>query len=1594
MKPEAGAAQALLEKTVAAVTEAGPRADPQFVQLLFRNVPPEDLLGRRAEDLACAADSLWSFIAVRRPGRAAVRVVCGEGEPDCWAEGRSVVQIVNDDMPFLVDSVTQALNARHLVVHLVIHPVTPVERDGTGRLRRFGAQAPGAPAESFMHIELDGSVEQALVPELVGALEAVLAEVRIAVVDHPLMQAKAASVAQESAHAPVPVKDATEAAAFLAWLTDRNFTFLGYRDYRIEQDNLLIEPHSGLGLLRDDGYLVFDGLRSQSQLPALLSRYRQSPGMLTVSKSSQLSGVHRRAPMDTVAVKRFDAEDRVAGLRLFIGLFTSQSYSRPLETVPLLRSKLSNVMERAGFAPDSHDGKALRHIIDSLPRDELFQFDDDALFDTAIGILGLQDRQRVALFLRHDAYGRFVSALVYVPKDRYSAAVRDEMAAVLTGALGGALASEATHLDDSALARLHFVIVAPPNGAWPEIDRAALEARLIEVGRSWADRLGDALLRAHGHGAAERLLGRYRSAFAAGYAERTDAARAIGDIGLLEKLRAGAAIAIRMQPGTAEGGLSLRTAHRGEPLALSDVLPVLENFGLRVISELPFSVRPADAAETCWIQDFELLLAGAEPLAAETAARFEDAFASVWSGAFENDGFNRLVFLAGLSSRQVLVLRLYCKILRQAGFAFSQRYMEDTLAAHPAIAGMLVRYFEAAFDPARPEADRDGRTGAVAAEIEAALEGVANLDEDRILRGYTLLMAKTLRTNHYRAEADGQPKDYVSVKLASRDIELLPLPRPLVEIYVYSPRIEGCHLRGGKVARGGLRWSDRKEDFRTEVLGLMKAQMVKNAVIVPVGSKGGFVVKRPPPKATREALMAEVIACYKTFIGGLLDITDNLGGDTVVPPPNVVRRDPDDPYLVVAADKGTATFSDLANGVAHDYGFWLDDAFASGGSVGYDHKVMGITSRGAWEAVKRHFREMNRDIQADDFTCVGVGDMSGDVFGNGMLLSKHTRLVGAFNHQHIFIDPDPDPARSWTERKRLFDLPRSGWADYDTSLLSAGGAIYERSAKSLALSPQAQALLGLDRAAVAPNELIGALLRADVDLLWFGGIGTYVKARTETQAEAGDRANDALRIDGADLRARVVGEGANLAVTQRARIEYALRGGRINTDAIDNSAGVDTSDHEVNIKIGVGQLIESGHVAAADRPAFLAAMTDEVATLVLRNNELQTLAISVAEAEAPAQLDQHTRLMRSLEREGRLDRAVEFLPNAEALGQRAAAGRGLMRPELAVLLAYAKMALYDDLLDSDLPGDSALGRELLAYFPQVMRETAPDILQRHRLRRDIVGTIVANTVINRMGPAFVAEMEARTGRSATDIARAWLIVREAFNLAPLWGDIDALDRQLAAPTQIALLLALRHAAEGACRWLLQTTGSLAIGERAEALKPGIATLGASLDAILPPAERDDFAARRNALAELGAEPGLAERVAATETLASALDVLAMSGPGTDLGDVARVYFGAGDRLGLLELRRLASRLPSTTPWQRMANAALADDLAAIQRDIAGRILRDGAGEPDALLARWLEGRQDTIRKVEELRSDMRRAQTVDLAMLIVAARQLRTLASV
>ncbi|HKM64057.1 MAG TPA: NAD-glutamate dehydrogenase [Acidisphaera sp.] len=1529
----------------------------QFVTLFWSHVPDSEVEKRSAEALADVAMALWEFATDRVPGRPTLAVDVGCTPP--------VVRVVNDDMPFLVDSTIAALNGLGLTVRQLIHPIVTVHREAA-RLVSLGDH-PLAFRESMMHIELD-RLPADRADKVAGRLAEVLSDVRAVVLDWPELRGAALRLAAgiTSGAAPVPMAEAAEASAFLQWLADDNFVFLGLRDYCFAETEIDVVAGSGRGLLRDDNYRVLDGLREIVRSSPEIQAFLRSPRLTTIAKSSRRSPVHRPALMDTIGIKTFDTDGRPSGIRLIAGLFTSESYTSSPRTIPILRHKLKRCLEWAGFQPGSHDARALQHILDALPRDDLFQSDERALFDLALGVLYLQHRQRVALFTLQDPFERGITCLVFVPRERYGADVQRRMAAILERAFDGRLDADEVRLDDSALARVRFLIATRP-GQVGQPDRAALEQELVQASRTWRDRLEEALIAAGG----AALLSRYVEAFPAGYVETGSPGDAIDDIAAAERCLAGESLVTRLTMGAEPGTLHLRTIREAAPLPLSDILPVLEDFGLRVLGESPHELRPRDAAQPLWLQIFDLAWDGPELKLEGAAPRFAEAFGAAWAGTLESDGFNRLVLRAGLTARGATVLRACCKVLRQAGSGFSQAYMEDTAAAHPGIARNLVELFAVSFDPAFA-GDREAARDRLREDILADFDAVSVLDEDRILHSFLDLIWSALRTNHYRAG-----RSNLAIKFASRELDLIPKPKPWVEVYVYSPRAEGCHLRGGRVARGGIRWSDRKEDFRTEILGLMKAQMVKNAVIVPVGSKGGFVVKRPP--ASRDALMQEVVACYRTLISGLLDLTDSVRGNTVVPPPDVVRRDGDDPYLVVAADKGTATFSDIANGIAAEYGFWLGDAFASGGSVGYDHKVMGITARGAWEAVKRHFREIGRDIQTQPFTCVGVGDMSGDVFGNGMLLSRQTRLLAAFNHQHIFIDPNPEAAASFGERQRMFALPRSTWADYDRDLISAGGGVWERAAKSIPISPEARAALDIQAEHLPPAQLIQTLLRAPVDLLWFGGIGTYVKAATETNADAGDRANDALRVDATTLQAKVVGEGANLALTQRGRIEYALAGGRLNTDAIDNSAGVSTSDHEVNIKIAVNAFVASGVLPADQRAAFLGAMTDEVAELVLRDNVLQPLALSLDEADAPALLDRHVRLMRALERAGRLDRRIEFLPDEEALAERAAARRGLTRPELAVLLATAKMELDPELVASDVPDAPEMEQRLVAYFPPHMRTVSPRDLAAHRLRREIVATSIANEVVNRMGPGFVVDLAAASGRPSVDAARAFLVVRDALDLVSIWDAAEAADDAARAPVMIRLLLAVRTLAERAMRRLLQP-GAPDVAR----LREGVAVLSAGLDRgdLLPLEAARALAVRVEAWRADGVPDALAQRVARLDTLAAAVDIARV---GNDAAG-ARAFLGAGETLGLDMLRARAASVPAATRWQRGALETEVEELLDLQCAVATRVTQAASD-----LGTWMAGRADAWARLQETLTQVRAAPRPDLAMLVVASRQVRAL---
>jgi glutamate dehydrogenase len=1573
----------------------------QFVRRLFGAVTPEDVLTADEDDLVGAACSLWELAARRLPGQAAVRVFNPGLEGRGWATLHTVIEVVYDDMPFLVSSVTAEIGRRESNLHLVLHPVLAVRRDEAGRrLAVVGRDEPGALAESLMHLQVDQETDPARLEELRAALLATLDDVRRVVDDWRPMRERVDEIQQELERQPPPLAadELEEGREFLSWLAADHFTFLGYREYDLvregERDYLRLVPGSGLGLLRR--VREESERRSRTPLPPGIAVFLRRQELLIVSKAHARSPVHRPVAMDYLAVRRFDAAGRVVGERRFLGIFSSAAYHRSLRSVPLIRRKVDRVMERGGFEPRSHNARALRNLLETFPRDELFQISDDELYEIAMGILRLQERQRIALFVRQDPFERFVSALLFVPRDRHTTRLRRQIENLLEEAFGGAITTFSTQVGDAPLARNHFIFQCQP-GAVPVVDVRALETRIAELATTWEDRLRDALVRTRGEEAGLVRLRRYADAFPGGYRETMTAEHALADMDAIEEVLASGSLTTRLyRPREAAGHeVRFKLFHPAPVKPLSDLLPMLEDMGLQVVWEVPYEVRPRGADATVWIRDF--LLTGADRGEIDLTRAdqaFREAFARVWRGELESDGFNKLVVAAGLGWREVTVLRAYGRYLRQIGAAFSQEYIATTLARNPLTARLLVELFRARFDPAGQGAGAAARLDEVNAALRRSLQAVADLEEDRILRRVLNLVRATLRTNFFQPAADGGPKPYVSFKLDCRQIRGLPQPHPLYEIWVYSPRVEAVHLRGGKVARGGIRWSDRRMDFRTEILGLMKAQMVKNAVIVPVGAKGGFVVKRREGLAGEE-LEAEGIECYRTMVRGLLDLTDNLDGDAVVPPPEVVRHDGDDTYLVVAADKGTATFSDLANGIAADYGFWLGDAFASGGSAGYDHKAMGITARGAWEAVKRHFRELGRDIQREDFTVTGVGDMSGDVFGNGMLLSEHIRLVGAFNHLHVFVDPSPDPAVSFAERRRLFALPRSSWADYDPALLAPGGAVYERRAKSLKVSAEVRELFGLTKATVTPDDLVRAILQAPVDLLWLGGIGTYVKASGESHGDTGDRVNDEVRVDATQVRAKVVGEGANLGFTQRGRIEYAAGGGRLNTDAIDNSAGVDTSDHEVNIKIACGELLRAG-MTLEERNALLAGMTDEVAALVLRDNYLQTQAISVSEAQGVALLDAQARLIRNLERGGRLQRQLEFLPDDDEIAERQAAGRGLARPEIAVLLAYSKISLYHEILASPLPDDPELVGDLLLYFPGPLRERHRDAILRHRLRREIIATHVTNSTVNRVGPTFVTRMSEETGARATEIARAYTITRDAYRLRGVWSGIEALDNRVPAGLQIRMILEVDRLLHRSTVWLLRNAlGRLDVARRVEEYGEGAAAVLTALETVLPADELAGWSARLEELQGEGVPGALSRFVASVDVLGAVPDIVTIAaGRPAGVEDVARVYFLLGHRFRFDWLRETAQRVADADPWHKAAAEALSQDLAAHQGAITRAVLdysRDGHTAGDVADA-WLAAHPSRVEPVDRLLAELAAAATVDFAMLTVANHQLRLLA--
>ncbi|WP_432133341.1 MULTISPECIES: NAD-glutamate dehydrogenase [unclassified Streptomyces] len=1597
-----------------------------FLQRYYLHTAAEDLTDRDPVDVFGAALSHYRLAENRPQGTANVRVHTPTVEENGWTCSHSVVEVVTDDMPFLVDSVTNELTRQGRGIHLVIHPQVVVRRDVTGKLVEVLGTPPAATlphdahVESWIHVETDRETDRADLKQITADLLRVLSDVREAVEDWEKMRDAALRIAEdleeESVPGDLPGPDIEEARELLRWLAADHFTFLGYREYQLrEDDSLAAVPGTGLGILRSDPHHADDESHPVSpsfeRLPADARAKAREHKLLVLTKANSRATVHRPSYLDYVGVKKFDAEGNVVGERRFLGLFSSAAYTESVLRVPVIRRKVDAVLKGAGFSPNSHDGRDLLQIMETYPRDELFQTPVDELRSIVTSVLYLQERRRLRLYLRQDEYGRYYSALVYLPRDRYTTGVRLRIIDILKEELGGTSVDFTAWNTESILSRLHFVVRVPQGTELPELsdrDKERIEARLVEAARSWADGFTEALGAEFGEERAAELLRRYNNAFPEGYKADHTPRAAVADLVHLEQLdeQCDFALSLYEPVGAAPDERRFKIYRKGDSVSLSAVLPVLNRLGVEVIDERPYELRCADRSHA-WIYDFGMriprsMLAKAangsgDYLADDARERFQEAFAATWTGKAENDGFNALVLGAGLTWRQAMVLRAYAKYLRQAGSTFSQDYMEDTLRTNVHTTRLLVSLFEARMSPDRQRAGHE-IVDALLEEVEAALDQVASLDEDRILRSFLTVIKATLRTNFFQETEDGTPHDYVSMKFDPQAIPDLPAPRPAYEIWVYSPRVEGVHLRFGKVARGGLRWSDRREDFRTEILGLVKAQMVKNTVIVPVGAKGGFVAKQlPDPAADRDAWLAEGVASYRTFISALLDITDNMVAGEVVPPTGVVRHDGDDTYLVVAADKGTATFSDIANEVAQSYDFWLGDAFASGGSAGYDHKGMGITARGAWESVKRHFRELGVDTQSEDFTVVGVGDMSGDVFGNGMLLSEHIRLVAAFDHRHIFIDPDPDAATSYAERRRLFELPRSSWADYDTELLSAGGGVFPRSAKAIALNSHIREALGIEDkiAKMTPADLMRAILTAPVDLLWNGGIGTYVKAASESHADVGDKANDAIRVDGADLRVKVVGEGGNLGLTQLGRIEFAQTGGKVNTDAIDNSAGVDTSDHEVNIKILLNGVVTDGDMTVKQRNKLLAEMTDEVGGLVLRNNYAQNTAIANALAQSKDMLHAQQRFMKHLVREGHLDRALEFLPTDRQIRERLAAGQGLTGPETAVLLAYTKITVSEELLATSLPEDPHLRGLLYAYFPTALRERFSEHIESHPLRREITTTVLVNDTVNTGGTTYLHRLREETGASLEEIVRAQTVARTIFRQAPVWDGVEALDNRVEADVLTRIRLHSRRLVERGTRWLLNNRPQpLELAETVDFFADRVEQVWTQLPKLLRGADLDWYQQIYDELTGSGVTDELATRVAGFSSAFPTLDIVSVGDRmGRDPLDVAEVYYDLADRLHITQLMDRIIELPRSDRWQSMARASIREDLYAAHAALTADVLAVGNGTstPEQRFKAWEQKNAAILGRARATLEEIRSSETFDLANLSVAMRTMRTL---
>ncbi len=1580
----------------------------EFVNHLYRFAPANDLKTFSPKELRALAENLFKFINIRTKGQPNIRIYNSDKKKHGWESQYTTIEIVNEDMPFLVDSIIAEINKHNLTVFNLLHPVVEVIRDSKGHIKNINAidgSKESKFSESIMHIQISHISDLKRIEKLEADISKVLKAVKLAVIDWRAIVRKVNYILTEftsevdiiaqsykSPQKETLLEHADEIKAFFEWLKNNNFVFLGYIEYDLKGKNKTLSEieKSALGIFKlGDKDIVPNPLHKKEE------DYKISltlENILEITKGNKKSLIHRPVHMDYITLRKIDEKGKIQGEHRFLGLFTSMVYYQSARNIPIIRKKIELARKRSGFSPTGHSGKALTAILEDFPRDEMFQISETALFETVMGIEMLSIRPKLRLFLRKDDFERFISCIIFLPRDTMNTDLRYKIEEVLCEELQGSVSNHYTQITDSHLARLQIIIKTTP-GNVPNYNVSKVEERLVQIARKWTDGLFDELEKRFGSKEAERLYVLYNHAFSVSYTNRFSSEDAYYDIFQMEKVIKNGKISFDIYESL-EGNFEtfeFKVYNPETQVPLSKIMPILDNLGLDVVDEHTYQVNPAHFGKSIWIHRFRFKVHGIKkPNLWHIKKNFEQAIEKIWYGEIQSDGINKLILLSGLKWRDSVMLRAYSKYFQQSGFPYSQNYIQEALGNHYPIVKSIVELFYIKFDPSH-KGKREDEYKSILAKLEKSLSQVSNLAEDRVIRGYIDLISASLRTNFFQKNKNDEFKDYISFKFSPAKISWLPQPKPYAEIFVYSPRIEGIHLRGGKVARGGLRWSDRREDFRTEVLGLMKAQMTKNSVIIPVGSKGGFVVKRPL-SASREELMQEGIECYKIFLRGLLDITDNLVDGKVQAPAQVIRHDGDDTYLVVAADKGTATFSDYANSIAAEYNFWLGDAFASGGSVGYDHKKMAITARGAWISVARHFREIGIDVDKQDFTTIGIGDMSGDVFGNGLLMSKHIKLLGAFNHLHIFVDPDPDSAESYKERKRLFQLPRSSWADYDSKLISKGGGIFERSAKSIKISPEMKKVFLIEKDTLTPDELIKAILLSPTDLLWNGGIGTYVKSKPESNETVGDRANDNLRVNGGQLRVKVIGEGGNLGFTQLGRIEYAATGGRLNTDAIDNSAGVDCSDHEVNIKIALGKAVEKKKLTLKTRNVLLESMTEEVAELVLKDNILQTQAITYAQLQANVLLETQGRLISSMEKEGVLDRNIEFLPDQEEINRRHSAGKGLYRPEISVVMAYSKLRLYEKLLNSNLPDDEYYEADLIRYFPQKLREKYIAEIKAHPLRREIIATVATNSIINRIGGSMFYQLQESSGFQECDVARAYTVAREVFELRPLWDELSQL-KGVTSGNQKELFLEIQAIVERASIWFMRNIQQpIKVDKTIDEYLSGISKLRKHLHSILPASQKTIFDVRFNKFKEAKVPEDLSRIFAGFDSLSAACDIVHVASHAKlPVEIVGKLYFEIGAKLHLSWMRDVIRRISPHSYWQRVSAKTLIDEIYDQQKRLTSEVIKFLCEDSvcSTAIDNWVNKNKQKITRFDAFVNDLKAQDEPDFSMVVVAIRKVK-----